>query len=276
VLFRSTEEQYGRRAADALEAEILRLGPETVSAFIAETMVGATTGAVAPSPGYFKRIREICDRYGVLLVLDEVMCGMGRTGTLHACEREGIAPDIMIVAKGLGGGYQPLGAVLVSQKIQDAIAAGSGALMHGQTYMGHPVACAAGVAVLETIRADRLLDNVQAMGRRLMDGLVQRFGNHHHVGDVRGRGLLQAIELVADRASKRPFDPAHKLNGRIKAEAMARGLMVYPMAGTVDGRAGDHIVLAPPYVVRPAEIDVIVETLGAAVDAAIATLPAAA
>ena len=271
-----SEDQYGRRAADALEAEILRLGPGTVAAFIAETVVGATTGAVAPAPGYFRRIREICDRHGVLLILDEVMCGMGRTGTMHACEQEGVAPDLLIVAKGLGGGYQPIGAVLVAGKIQAAIASGSGALMHGQTYMGHPVACAAGVAVVETIRAERLLDNVRAMGTRLMDGLVERFGNHHHVGDVRGRGLLQAIELVADRATKRPFDPALKLNGRVKAEAMALGLMVYPMAGTLDGRQGDHIVLAPPYIVKPEEIDVIVERLGAAVDAALATLPAAA
>jgi adenosylmethionine-8-amino-7-oxononanoate aminotransferase len=265
-----SEEQYGARAAGELEAEIQRLGPETVAAFIAEPVVGATAGAVTAVPGYFKRIREICDRYDVLLILDEVMCGMGRTGTLFACTQEGISPDIAVVAKGLGGGYQPIGAMLASGKIYDAIARGSGTFMHGHTYMGHPMACAAGLAVLETIREEQLLDNVKAMGARLRERLTARFGNHPHVGDVRGRGLFEAIEIVADRAAKRPFDPARQLHARIKSEAMARGLMVYPMGGTIDGREGDHVLVAPPYIVTPEQIDTIVERLGDAVDAALA------
>jgi adenosylmethionine-8-amino-7-oxononanoate aminotransferase len=264
-----SEAQYGRRVADELEAEIQRLGPDTVAAFVAEPVVGATTGAVTAVPGYFKRIREICDRHGVLLILDEVMCGMGRTGTLHACTQEGVAPDLMTVAKGLGGGYQPIGAMLVAGKVHDAIAQGSGSFMHGHTYMAHAVACAASLAVLDTIRDDKLLDNVKAMGRRLSDRLTERFGNHHHVGDVRGRGLFHAIELVADRASKQPFDPALKLNVRIKTEAMARGLLVYPMGGTIDGKRGDHVLLAPPYIATAGDIDMIVERLGEAVDAAL-------
>ena len=268
-----TLEAYGRRTADELEAEILRQGPDTVAAFIAEPVVGATSGAVPAAPGYFKRIREICDRHGVLLILDEVMCGMGRSGTLHASEQEGIAPDIMTVAKGLGGGYQPIGAMLASGRIFDAVAKGSGAFTHGHTYMAHALACAAGVAVIETIRDEGLLANVRVLGARLKDRLEARFGNNPHVGDVRGRGLLQAIELVADRASKRPFDPALKVNQRIKAEAMARGLLVYPGGGTIDGKSGDHMLLAPPYTCKPGDMDGIVELLGEAVDAALARLP---
>lgn len=265
-----SEDAYARRAADALEAELLRVGPDTVIAFIAETVVGATTGAVAASPGYFRRIREICDRYGVLLILDEVMCGMGRTGTLYSFEQEGIAPDIVAIAKGLGGGYQPIGATICSDRIYRAFEAGSGTFYHGHTYIGHPLACAAALAVQKTIRDEKLLDNVRAMGSVLVDALTERFGNHRHVGDIRGRGLFQAIELVSDRASKQPFDPAKKLHARIKTEAMARGLIVYPMGGTIDGRHGDHVLLAPPFIVTPDEIATIVERLGAAVDAAIA------
>ncbi len=265
-----SEEQYGLRVADELEAEILRLGPDTVAAFVAETVVGATAGCVAPVPGYFARVREICDRYGVLLMLDEVMCGMGRTGTLFACEQEGIVPDLVAVAKGLGAGVQPIGALIVAGKVYDAIARGSGAFMHGHTYMGHPLACAAALAVQQAIRDDDLLANVRAMGARLADRLHDRFGNHHHVGDIRGRGLFQALELVEERSAKRPFDPARKLHQRIKAEAMGRGLIVYPGAGTADGRRGDHVLLAPPYIATAADIDTIVDRLGAAVDAAIA------
>lgn len=268
-----SDEQYGERAADALEQKILALGRDSVIAFVAETVVGATTGAVTATSGYFKRIRDICDRYGVLLMLDEVMCGMGRTGTLHACEQEGIAPDLMTIAKGLGGGYEPIGAVMMNQTIFDAFAKGSGAFQHGHTYIGHPLACAAALAVQRVIKRDRLLDNVQAMGTLLARRLGERFGNHPHVGDIRGRGLFQAIELVADRSAKTPFDPALKLHARVKAEAMARGLMVYPSGGTADGLAGDHVLLAPPFIIDAATIDVVVERLGDAVDAAAATGP---
>jgi adenosylmethionine-8-amino-7-oxononanoate aminotransferase len=265
-----SEEQYGRRAADELEAEILRLGADTVAAFVAEPVVGATAGCVTAVPGYFKRIREICDRYGVLLMLDEVMCGMGRTGTLYACEQEGIAPDLVAVAKGLGAGVQPIGALIASGKVYDAVAKGSGAFLHGHTYMGHPLACAAALGVQQAIREGDLLANVRAMGAHLHERLLDRFGNHHHVGDIRGRGLFQAIELVEERGSKRPFAPAKNLNVRIKAEAMARGLICYPGGGTIDGKSGDHVLLAPPYIVNRGDIDAIVDRLGAAVDAAIA------
>lgn len=267
-----TDEDYAARAAQALEDKILELGPETVIAFVAETVVGATAGAVPPVADYFKRIRAICDRYGVLLILDEVMCGMGRTGTLHACEQDGIVPDIMTIAKGLGGGYQPIGAVLLGQHIFDAFAKGSGFFQHGHTYLGHPMACAAGLAVQEVIRRDGLLANVRTMGSYLARRLGERFGNHPHVGDIRGRGLFMAVELVEDRSTKIPFDPKEKLHARIKREAMARGLMVYPMGGTIDGARGDHVLLAPPFIVDETVIDVIVERLGEAVDAALASV----
>lgn len=265
-----SEEEYGRRAADALEAKILELGAGTVMAFVAETVVGATAGAVPPAAGYFKRIREICDRHGVLLILDEVMCGMGRTGTLHACEQEGIAPDLMTIAKGLGGGYEPIGAVLLGKHIYDAFAGGSGFFQHGHTYMAHPLACAAGLAVQETIRRDNLLANVRTMGALLQRRLGERFGNHPHVGDIRGRGLFQAVELVEDRSTKEPFDPARKLHAKVKKAAMARGLMVYPMGGTIDGAHGDHVLLAPPFIVTADQIGEIVDRLGSAIDDALA------
>jgi len=262
---------YAARAAQALEDKILELGADQVIAFVAETVVGATAGAVPPVADYFKRIRAICDRYGVLLILDEVMCGMGRTGTLHACEQDGIAPDLLVIAKGLGGGYQPIGAVLLSAKIFEAFAKGSGFFQHGHTYMGHPMAAAAGLAVQQVMRRDNLLGNVVAMGNHLQRRLEERFANHHHVGDIRGRGLFRGVEMVAERGSKQPFAPELKLNAVIKREAMARGLMVYPMGGTIDGIRGDHILLAPPFIVNREQVDAIVERLGDAVDAAIGT-----
>ena len=239
-------------------------------AFIAETVVGATTGAVPPAPGYLRRIREICDRHDVLLILDEVMCGAGRTGSFLACEQDGVVPDIVTLAKGLAGGYQPIGAVLCSDKIYEAFATGTGAFVNGHTYSAHAIACAAALAVQEVIRADGLLDRVGAAGVRLRERLIERFGRHRYVGDVRGRGLLMAIELVADRETKMPFDSALRVSARVKAEAFERGLLVYPGSGTVDGRQGDHVLLAPPYIVTDAEVDVIVERLGVAVDAATA------
>ncbi len=267
-----SEADYAARAAQSLEDKILELGSDQVIAFVAETVVGATSGAVPPVADYFRRIRAICDKYGVLLILDEVMCGMGRTGTLHACEQEGIGPDLMTIAKGLGGGYQPVGAVLLHEKIFDAIADGSGFFQHGHTYMGHPMAAAAGLAVQQVIARDNLLANVVAMGERLQHGLEARLGQNPHVGDLRGRGLFRGVELVADRATKAPFAPEARLHARIKREAMARGLMVYPMGGTIDGQRGDHVLLAPPFIVSPAEIDAIVERLGDSVEAAIGSI----
>lgn len=265
-----TDEEYGCRAADALEKKLLEIGPETVIGFIAETVVGSTAGAVTAAPGYFGRIRKICDRYGVLLILDEVMSGMGRTGTLHACEQEGISPDLLTLAKGLGGGYQPVGAVLFSDEIFDCIARGSATFMHGLSYIGHPVACAAALAVQRVIRRDGLLANVRRQGERLQNGLEERFGNHPNVGDVRGRGLFRAIELVVDRVEKTPFARSQAVAERIHRAAMERGLCVYPGVGTADGQAGDHILIAPPFVVDGGAIDDIVERLGDAVDAALA------
>jgi adenosylmethionine-8-amino-7-oxononanoate aminotransferase len=267
-----TDVDYGARAANELEAAILRSGPATVAAFIAEPVVGATLGAVAAAPGYFKRIREICDRYDVLLILDEVMCGLGRTGTLHACEQEGIAPDLLLLAKGLGAGYQPIGAMLVADKIYRAIANGTGFFNHGHTYMGHAVGCAAALAVQQVIKNEDLLSNVQRQGLALQELLQKRLGNHPHIGDIRGRGLFRAIELVEDRLSKKPFAPTLKLHARIKQQAMAEGLICYPGGGTVDGDSGDHVLIAPPFNVTRSQIEEIVTTLASAVDRSIETL----
>ena len=264
-----TQIEYGQRVADELEAKLLELGPETVAAFVAEPVVGATLGAVAAVPGYFKRIRQICDRYGVLLILDEVMCGMGRTGTLHACTQEDVRPDIMVIAKGLGGGYQPIGAMLASRAIGKAIEAGSGAFQHGHTYIGHATACAAALAVQQTIRDECLLDAVRARGNELAEALAARFGHQPHVGDIRGRGLFWGLELVLDRATKAPFDPTLKLHARVKKEAMARGLCCYPMGGTIDGRQGDHVLIAPPFIVSTDQIGELVDKLSGAIDTAI-------
>jgi adenosylmethionine-8-amino-7-oxononanoate aminotransferase len=264
-----TPEHYGQRLVVELSDAIDKLGPKNVMAFVAETVGGATAGVLAPVPGYFKGVRELCDRHGILLILDEVMCGMGRTGTLHACEQDGVVPDLLTIAKGLGGGYQPIGAVLAQGKLVDAFRQGSGLFQHGHTYLGHAVACAAALAVQRVIARDGLLDQVKARGQTLQALLQKSFGQHAHVGDIRGRGLFWGIELVADRASKRWFDPSLKLHARIKAAAMAQGLMVYPMGGTVDGKCGDHVLLAPPFISSESELEQIVLRLQRAIDASI-------
>ncbi|GGM15791.1 adenosylmethionine-8-amino-7-oxononanoate aminotransferase [Pseudooceanicola nanhaiensis] len=270
-----TAEAYGLRAADELEAEIQRLGPDNVMAFVAEPVVGATLGAVPPTPGYFRRIREICDRHGVLLILDEVMCGMGRTGTLFACEQDGIAPDITAIAKGLGAGYQPIGAMLCTGAIYRAIEQGSGFFQHGHTYLGHPVATAAALAVLGKLTDGGLVARSQAMGEVLQSALEAAFGQHPNVGDIRGRGLFRGIELVADRETKDPFAPGHNVAARVKKAAFEAGLICYPMSGTVDGRHGDHVLLAPPFIIEEAQIDELVRKLGIALEAATGTGAAA-
>jgi adenosylmethionine-8-amino-7-oxononanoate aminotransferase len=265
---------YGRRLVAELEAEIARLGPRNVIAFVAETVVGATLGAVPPVPGYFRGIREVCDRHGILLILDEVMCGMGRTGTLYACEQEGIAPDLLAIAKGLGAGYQPIGALLTSGKIYEAVVRGSGFFQHGHTYLGHPVACAAALAVQSAFRERNLMPHVQRLGRALETRLRARFGDHPHVGDIRGRGLFWGLELVADRATKAPFDPGQRLNAKVKQRAMDDGLLCYPMGGTIDGVRGDHVLVAPPFIVTEVHLDELVDKLGRAIDVALeASLP---
>jgi adenosylmethionine-8-amino-7-oxononanoate aminotransferase len=267
-----TPEQYGQRLADELDATIRRLGADQVMAFVAETLGGATAGVLVPVPGYFRAVREVCDRHGVLLILDEVMCGMGRTGTLHACEQEGVAPDILAIAKGLGGGYQPVGAVLAQRRLVDAMSVGSGFFQHGHTYLGHAVACAAALAVQQVIERDRLLARVSQAGQLLEGLLTDAFGTDPRVGEIRGRGLFWGIELVQERERKTPFDPALKLHARVKREAFARGLMVYPMGGTVDGRYGDHVLLAPPFITTDTDLAIIVERLHAAVQAAISSV----
>jgi adenosylmethionine-8-amino-7-oxononanoate aminotransferase len=269
------DEAYGRRVADALESEILRLGPDNVAAFIAEPVSGATLGAVPPVAGYFKRVREICDAYDVLLIADEVMCGSGRTGTFFALDQEAIAADIIVIAKGLGAGLQPIAAVLASERVVAAIEQGSGALAHGQTYMAHPMVCAAALAVLETIDRERLLDNVRARGEQLDALLKSRLGQHPHVGDIRGRGLFRGVEFVQDRESKAPFPAEAKLAHKLKAAAMARGLMIYPASGCVDGFSGDHVLLAPPYIIGASEIELAADRFVEAVGAALSDLRAA-
>ncbi len=250
-----TEIDYGLRVANELEEEIKILGPQNVMAFIAETVVGATAGALTPVPGYFKRIREICDKYGVLLILDEVMCGMGRTGSLFACEEENIIPDILTIAKGLGAGYQPIGAMLCQDFIYDSIANGSGFFQHGHTYLGHPIACAASLAVLTKLINENMCEKVKDKGEILQKILERDLGQSQFVGDIRGRGLFRGIEIVKDRSTKEPFSKKLNVANKIKKEALNLGLICYPMQGTVDGIIGDHILIAPPFIINEDEIN---------------------
>lgn len=261
-----TAYEYGQRVANELEQELLRVGPETVIAFLAEPVVGATMGGVPAVKGYFQRIREICDQYGVLLILDEVMCGMGRTGTLFACEQDEVRPDIVTIAKGLGAGYQPIGAMLCSAEIYQTIEQGSGFFQHGHTYMGHPTACAAATAVLDYITEQDLLNNIQTMGSSLTQALQSEFGSHPHVGDIRGRGLFLGIELVTDTHTKQAFPAHYQLANKIKAAAFAEGLLCYPMSGTIDGEQGDHILIAPPFIINEQQIDELVGKLAQAME----------
>lgn len=267
-----TPEQYGQRLARELDDTIRQLGADQVIAFVAETIGGATAGVLVPVPGYFKAVREVCDRHGVLLILDEVMCGMGRSGTLHACEQEGVVPDLLAIAKGLGGGYQPIGAVLAQGRVVQAMSSGSGFFQHGHTYLGHAVACAAALAVQRVIERDGLLARVRQNSVVFEAMLRNTFGTHPHVGDIRGRGFFWGLELVQDRDSKQAFDPKLKLHAQVKKQGFSRGLMVYPMGGTVDGWYGDHILLAPPFIAGEADLALIVERLSAAVDAAISAV----
>ena len=260
-----TVEQYSQRTANELEQEILRLGSEKVMAFIAEPIVGATLGAVPPTPGYFNQIRKICDKYGILLIADEVMCGTGRTGSMFAIEQESVVPDIITMAKGLGAGYQPIGAMLCQKHIHDEIVSGSGFFQHGHTYQGHSMAAAAGLAVLEELEEKKLIDQVNRAGKYLLASLEAEFGQHQFIGDIRGRGLFIGLEFVADRETKEPFNPRENIAGKLKAAAMAEGLVCYPMQGTIDGTRGDHVLLAPAYIITNAQINELVEKLARAV-----------
>ncbi len=262
-------EQYGLRVADELETAIQKLGPENVAAFFAEPVVGASLGCAPPVPGYLKRLREICDRHGVLLVFDEVMCGMGRTGHMYACAEDGVSPDILTMAKGLGGGFQPIGGLLVSQAVFDAIADGSGNLKHGQTYAGHTLACAAALGVQQAIREEGLLERVRHVSALLFRRLGERFGQHPYVGDIRGRGLFIGLELVADRETKAPFDPKGRLWQRVRRAGFEEGLVCYPSGGCIDGVRGDHVVLAPPFILADSQVDEVVDRLARSLERAI-------
>jgi len=265
-----SDADYVARLVAEFEQCLLDLGPDRVAAFVAETVVGATSGALEPLPGYLCGMREVCDRYGVLLILDEVMCGIGRTGHYHAFSVEGVVPDLLTLAKGLGGGYQPIGAVMASDRIVNAITQGSGSFQHGHTYIGHPLACAAALAVQREIIEQNLCAQVRQRGEFLRGQLQERFANHPHVGDIRGRGLFQAIELVRQRETAEPFPADRRLHARIKQAAQSRGLICYPSGGTIDGVNGDHILLAPPFISTEEQLQQAVEILAGALDECIA------
>lgn len=256
-----SQQQYTDRLLLELEQAMIEAGPETIIGFCVETVVGATTGATPPTPGYLRGVRQLCDKYGILYIADEVMCGMGRTGTLHAFEQDDVVPDLVTIAKGLGGGYQPIGAVLASEKIVAALQAGSGLFQHGHTYICHATAAAAALAVQQVIERDNLLDAVKQQGHYLQNALRDVLGELPHVGDTRGRGLFAGVELVYDKGDKTPFDPGLKLHAAIKANCLSRGLMVYPMGGTIDGQYGDHILIAPPFIITQPQLDFVVDTL---------------
>ena len=256
-----TEQQYTQRLLNELEQTILETGADKIIGFVAETVSGATTGAVPPTRGYFAGVRKLCDQYGLLYIADEVMCGMGRTGTLHSFEQDDVVPDIVTIAKGLGGGYQPIGAVLVSDKVIEPLRRGSGLFQHGHTYICHPTAAAAALAVQQVIERDNLLSQVQQQGNYLLQKLEKELAGLEFVGNTRGRGLFAGVELVRDKHTKAAFDPALKLHASIKRACLEKGLMVYPMGGTIDGQQGDHILIAPPFIVTEQQLDFVVDTL---------------
>ncbi|VAX07453.1 Aminotransferase, class III [hydrothermal vent metagenome] len=253
--------KYSERCALSLEAEILKVGAENVAAFIAEPIVGATIGCVAATAGYFKKIREICDRYDILLILDEVMCGAGRSGSYFAFEQENILPDIVTLAKGLGGGYQPLAAVICKANIHDHIVKQCGSFEHGHTYIGHAAACAAGLAVMDVIENEKLLSKVQHTGKTLMSHLKSSFQSHPNIGDIRGRGLFIALEFTLDKDHKKPPGIALDLPKKLKNSAMKNGLICYPGGGTADGINGAHILLAPPFIYEDSHVSELIEKL---------------
>jgi adenosylmethionine-8-amino-7-oxononanoate aminotransferase len=265
-------EDLAAHGAAELEQEILRLGPEKVAAFIFEPVVGAAGGAMPAPAGYAKRVREICDRYGVLMIADEVMCGAGRCGTWRALAHDGVEPDIMSVAKGLAGGYLPLGAAIYSERLAGPILERYGAPLTGHTFTGHTTACAAGVAVQTVIEREKLVEKVAADGPVLMQSLGDALGDRPYVGNIRGRGFFIGIEVVADRQTKAPYDPALKLFERIRDRAFANGLICYPSGGNVDGVKGDQIILAPPYNATRAELGEIVDKLASSLAQVMAAL----
>lgn len=266
--FNKQPESCGLECAEDLERAIKEVGPEKVSAFIAEPVVGATAGAVPPPDGYFRKIREICDRYDVLFIADEVMTGVGRTGKWFAMRHWGVVPDMLTTAKGLAAGYVPIGAVMVHDRIVDTFNNRRNVFQHGHTYMGHPLAAAAGVAVINYIKKHDLVEKSAKMGDELMARLREHLGDHPHVGDIRGKGMLIGVEFVADRETKEPFEPEWGFKRLVGEAAFKLGLIIYPMSGTIDGRRGDHVLLAPPFIITKAQIGRLVELLHRAIDQA--------
>ncbi len=269
-----SDQDYGMRIANELETKVLELGPDSVIGFVAETVGGATAGVLPPVEGYLKRIRQICDKYGILLILDEVMCGTGRTGTFFSCEQDDTVPDIVVLAKGLGAGYQPIAATLCTSEVYDVMQRGSGMLANGFTYMGHATACAAALAVIKTFERENLLENVRSQGKLLVKLLNERIGSHPNVGDIRGRGLFVGVEFVANRRTKEPLDPNLLFHSILKKTCQKNGLLVYPGGGTIDGTKGDHVLLAPPYIVDESHIEMIVDRLHRSIEDGLKTVRA--
>ncbi|KAI9783093.1 MAG: hypothetical protein M1839_004262 [Geoglossum umbratile] len=251
-----TVEDYVARLAQELDDEFQRVGPDTA------------LGCVPSAPGYFKAMKAVCKKYGALLIMDEVMCGMGRCGTLHAWEHEGVVPDIQTIGKGLGGGYAPIAAILINHRVVEGLDKGSGSFVHGQTYQGHPVSCAAALEVQKILREENLVENVRVMGDYLSSSLKARIGNHPNVGDIRGRGLFWGIEFVKCKASREPFPAAAKIANTIFARTAdpRYNMTTYPGTGTADGYVGDHVLLAPAYNVTHEIIDKIVDTMGKVIE----------
>jgi adenosylmethionine-8-amino-7-oxononanoate aminotransferase len=255
----------GRHYAAMLESQILAEGPDTVLAFILEPVGGASTGALVPPAGYMEAVREICTRHGVLLIHDEVMSGGGRTGRFFAGQHWQAAPDILCVSKGFGAGYVPLGAMVAQGHIVDAVMA-AGGFQHGFTYAGNPLACAAGLAVIEVIEREGLMRNAAETGAYLKSRLTSLMLRFPFIGEVRGMGMLLALELVADRTTRAPLPPALNAHNLLTEQAYARGLIIYPRRSR-GGYAGDHVMIAPPMITTPAQVDEIMERLEPALEA---------
>ena len=261
-----SDEDFVAKKADELDKAIQEIGPEKVMAFIAEPVSGAALGCVKAVPGYLEAMKKVCDKYGILLILDEVMCGMGRTGTLHAWQAEDVIPDIQTNAKGLGAGYMPIASMMISEKVVNGIMKGSGEFIHGMTFQAMPIQATAALEVQRIIREDKLLDNVSIQGEYLGNLLKDYLGNHPNVGDIRGRGLFWGIEFVKEKASKEPFDSNIAYDIRDSFLSPPFNMTVYAGVGFVDGKRGDHIILAPPFTVKKKEVELIVTTVLAAVN----------
>jgi len=263
-----SDTSFVARKADELEKKFQELGPETVIGFIAEPVVGAALGCVPAVPGYLEAMRAVCHRHGALFILDEVMCGMGRSGTLHAWQGMGVVPDLQTIGKGMGAGYQPIAAVLISEKVVNTLRDGTGQFIHGQTYQGMPVQAAAALEVQRIKRELNLIENVQIQGEYLGKLLKSRLGTHPNVGDIRGKGLFWGLEFVEDKETKIPFDPTLKIAQKVYDLAISEpyNMTVYPGTGTADGIRGDHVILAPTYTVTKLEIEHIVRTITSVVE----------